>query len=46
MAENQTICIIGMGKVHLQLASGGTLVLRNVRHVERLRLNIVSIAVA
>ncbi len=43
MADDQTVRIIGMGEVHLQLAGGGTLVLRNVRHVERLRLNIISV---
>ena len=43
MADDQTIRIIGMGEVHLRLTSGSTLTLKNVHHVERLRLNIISV---
>ncbi len=43
MADDQSVRIIGLGEVLLRLTSRSTLVIKNVRHVERLRLNIISV---
>ena len=43
MGNNDKAAIIGKGDVHLEIANGTKLVLKSVRHVEALRLNIISI---
>jgi hypothetical protein len=42
MGNNDRAQIIGRGDVHLETENGMTLVLKSVRHVEALRLNIIS----
>ena len=44
MGNNDKAQIIGRGDVHLQTENGTTLVLKSVRHVESLRLNIISVS--
>ena len=43
MGNNDRAAIIGKGDVHLETANGTKLVLKSVRHVEALRLNIISV---
>jgi hypothetical protein len=43
MGNNDRAQIIGRGDVHLETENGMTLVLKSVRHVEALRLNIISV---
>jgi hypothetical protein len=43
MGNNDRAQIIGRGDVHLDIENGMTLVLKSVRHVEALRLNIISV---
>jgi hypothetical protein len=43
MENNARAQIIGKGDVHLESENGMTLVLKSVRHVEALRLNIISV---
>ena len=43
MGNNDRAQIIGRGDVHLETENGTTLVLKSVRHVEALRLNIISV---
>ena len=43
MGNNDRAAIIGKGDVHLETANGTKLVLKSVRHVETLRLNIFSV---
>ena len=43
MGNNDRAAIIGKGDVHLETANGTRLVLKSVRHVEALRLNIISV---
>jgi hypothetical protein len=42
MGNNDRAQIIGRGDVHLEIENGTTLVLKSVRHVEALWLNIIS----
>jgi hypothetical protein len=41
MGNNDRAQIIGRGDVHLEIQNGTTLVLKLMRHVEALRLNII-----
>jgi transposase InsO family protein len=43
MGNNDRAAIIGSGDVHLVTANGAKLVLKSVKHVETLRLNIISV---
>jgi hypothetical protein len=43
MGNNDRAQIIGRGDVHLETENGTTLVLKSARHVEALRLNIISV---
>jgi hypothetical protein len=43
MGNNDRATIIGKGHVHLKTANGTKLVLKSVRHVEALQLNIFSV---
>ena len=43
MGNNDRVAIIGKGDVHLETANGTKLVLKSVRHVEALRLNMFSV---
>jgi hypothetical protein len=45
MGNNDRTQIIGRGDVHLETKNGMMLVLKSVRHVEALRINIISTGV-
>ena len=45
MGNDESSRIISMGTVHLETSTGCKLVLRNVRHVLEIRLNLLSVSV-